>query len=103
VTRGLIVTLAALGVVGLVLADTQMITSAAGSIPGLDVSRLLAGINSDAVEAQAGAFDKEAAADNVQATPTILVGKSGGALRPVTLTSPSDGQLVASAIDSALR
>jgi hypothetical protein len=39
----------------------------------------------------------------VQATPTILVGKSGGALRPVTLTSPSDQQSVASAINAALR
>jgi hypothetical protein len=39
----------------------------------------------------------------VRATPTILVGKSGGALRPVALTSPSDEQSVASAINAALR
>jgi hypothetical protein len=80
-----------------------MITSAAASIPGLDVSRLLAGSSSDAVKARAGAFDKQAVADNVRATPTILVGKSGGVLRLVTLTSPSDSQSVASAIDAALR
>jgi protein-disulfide isomerase len=83
--------------------NSQMITSTAASIPGLDVSRLLAGSNSDAVKADAAAFDKQAATDKVQATPTILVGKSGGTLRPVTLTSPSDGQSVAAAIDSALR
>jgi protein-disulfide isomerase len=81
----------------------QMITSAAASIPGLDVSRVLAGSSSNAVKAQAGTFDKEAAADNVRATPTILVGKSGGPLRPVALTSPSDEQSVASAINAALR
>jgi len=83
--------------------SSQMIRSAAASIPGLDVSRLLAGTNSDAVKAQAGAFDKQATADNVQATPTILVGKSTGVLRPVVLQSPSDEQSVASAIDAALR
>jgi len=83
--------------------SSQMISSAAASIPGLDVSRLLGDSNSDAVKAQAAAFDKQAAADNVQATPTILVGKSGGALRPVALKSPGDSQSVASAIDAALR
>ena len=83
--------------------SSQMITSAAASIPGLDVSRLLAGANSDAVKAQAGAFDKQAVADNVRATPTILVGKSTGVLRQVALKSPSDSQSVASAIDAALR
>jgi protein-disulfide isomerase len=83
--------------------SSQMITSAAASIPGLDVSRLLAGSNSDAVKAQAGAFDKQAVADNVRATPTILVGKSTGVLRQVALTSPSDEQPVALAIVAALR
>ena len=83
--------------------NDQMVTSAAASIPGLDVSRLLAGSNSDGVKAKAGAFDRQAVADNVRATPTILVGKSGGALRPVALTSPSDEQSVASAINAALR
>ena len=83
--------------------NDQMVTSAAASIPGLDVSRLLADSNSDAVKAKAGAFDRQAVADNVRATPTILVGKSGGALRPVALTSPSDEQSVASAINAALR
>jgi protein-disulfide isomerase len=81
----------------------QMVSSAAASIPGLDVSRLLASTGSDAVKAQSSAFDRQAAADNVRATPTILVGKRGGALRPVALTSPSDEQSLASAIDAALR
>lgn len=82
--------------------NDQMIVSAAASIPGLDVSRLLADSKSDAVKAQAGTYDQQAAGDSVQVTPTIFVGKSGGGLRPVTLTSPTDGQSVASAINAAL-
>jgi protein-disulfide isomerase len=82
--------------------NDQIITSAAASIPGLDVSRLLARSNSDSVKARSSAFDKQAAADNVRATPTILVGKSAGTLRPVTLTSPSDTQSIAAAIAAAL-
>jgi protein-disulfide isomerase len=82
--------------------SAQMVASAAASIPGLDVSRLLAGSNSDAAKTQAGTYDQQAAKDSVQATPTILVGKSGGTLRPVALTSPTDSQSVASAINAAL-
>jgi protein-disulfide isomerase len=83
--------------------NDQMVTSAAASIPGLDVSRLLADSGSGSVKAKAGAFDQQAVKDSVRATPTILVGKSGRALRPVTLTSPSDAKTVVSAINAALR
>ena len=83
--------------------NDQMVMSAAASIPGLDVSRLLAGSTSDPVKMQADAFDRRAAADKVRATPTILVGKRGGTLRPVALTSPSDEQSLAAAINAALR
>jgi protein-disulfide isomerase len=83
--------------------SSQMISAAAASIPGVDVSRLLAGSDANAVKTDAAAFDRQAAADKVRATPTILVGKSAGALRPVTLRSPSDEQSVASAINAALR
>jgi protein-disulfide isomerase len=82
--------------------SAQMVASAAASIPGLDVSRLLAGSNSDAAKTQAGTYDQQSAKDSVQATPTILVGKSGGTLWPVALTSPTDSQSVASAISAAL-
>ena len=82
--------------------NDQMIVSAGASIPGLDVSRLLADSKSNVVKAQAGTYDQQAAENSVQATPTILVGKSVGPLRPVTLTSPTDGQSVASAISAAL-
>jgi protein-disulfide isomerase len=81
----------------------DMVTSAAASIPGLDVPRLLADRNSAAIDDQARTFDAQAAADSVTATPTVLVGKRGTALRQVTLTSPTDVQALAAAIDAALR
>jgi protein-disulfide isomerase len=81
----------------------HMVDSAAAGIPGLDVSRLLADEKSHAVSVQAGVYDRQATRDKVQATPTILVGKSGGHLRPVTMKSPTDEQSVAAAINAALR
>jgi protein-disulfide isomerase len=83
--------------------NDQMIGSAAASIPGLDVPQLLSARSSAAVNARADAYDRQATADNVRATPTILVGKSGGTLRPVALKAPTDAQSVASAINAALR
>ena len=83
--------------------NDQMIKSAAASIPGLDVPQLLSTRSSATVNTRADAFDQQAAADNVRATPTILVGKSGGTQRPVALKSPTDGQSVASAINAAFR
>ena len=82
--------------------DDDMIKSAAASIPGLDASRLLGGRNSSAVGAQAKALDAQKAADGVNSTPSIFVGKSGTTPSPVTLTSPSDETPVAAAIDAAL-
>jgi len=79
------------------------ITATAASIPGLDVPSLLEQRNSASTGSQAGAFDRLATSDQVTSTPTILVGKSGHALRRVTLASPGDARSVASALDTALR
>ena len=81
----------------------RLVTSAAASIPGLDVPRLLAGRNTTATNNRAASFDRQASADGVNSTPTLLVGKSGGILRRVTLTSPGDAQSVAAALNKALR
>lgn len=81
----------------------SMITAAAASIPGLDVPQLLAARNSTATDSRAAAFDRLSTRDAVRATPTILVGKTGGSLKPVTLASPSDAQSVAAALNRALR
>jgi protein-disulfide isomerase len=82
--------------------DDDMVTSAAASIPGVDVPRVLSDRSSATTDEQASAFDSQANADGVTETPTILVGKSGATPRQVTLASPDDVQSVAAAIQAAL-
>ena len=83
--------------------DDRMVSAVAASIPGLDVQQLLKARNSSATNDQATEFGTQAASDRVQGTPTILVGKSGGQLKPVPLDSPSDSQTIAAAIQAALK
>ena len=71
-------------------------------MPGLDVRGLLADRGDPSVADQAGAYEARARTDDVTSTPTILVGKSGKAAQPVTLSSPTDGEAVANAIDESL-
>jgi protein-disulfide isomerase len=80
----------------------DMVRSAAASIPGLDVDKLLAASDSDAIHAQAKRYVTQATADKVTGTPTLLVGGSGGTLTTVALSSPTDLQSVADAVDAAL-
>ena len=80
----------------------QLITSAAASIPGMNVPQLLDDRDSTETENAAASFDELAQRDQVQQTPTILVGKSGQTPQQVTLSSPSDAQSVANALDNAL-
>ncbi len=79
-----------------------MVTATAASIPGLDVPRLLDERNSTRTDNDATAFDRLADRDQVKATPTILVGKSGQTPRQVTLLSPGDVDSIAAALDSAI-
>jgi protein-disulfide isomerase len=81
----------------------DLVERAAASIPGADVPRLLEDRNASAVADKASAFDTEAKSDGVRSTPTILVGKSGQATTLVTLTTASDAEPVARAIEAALR
>jgi protein-disulfide isomerase len=82
--------------------DEDMVRRAAASIPGLDVTRLLSDRDSGTVSDEAAKVEEQASSDGVQATPTILVGKTGEAPRAVALTSPTDEQSVTQAIDAAL-
>jgi protein-disulfide isomerase len=84
------------------LNDT-IVKSAALSIPGLDVKRFLDLLNSSAVAGQVKTVDAQAAADAVDSTPTILVGKTGTKPRRVTVPSAADPSAVAAAVDAALR
>jgi protein-disulfide isomerase len=79
--------------------DDAMIRRAAASIPGLDVGTLLGERNSSSIRGQAVGYDSQAQADGVQSTPTILVGRSGGALRQVA----NDFAPISAAIRSASR
>jgi len=82
--------------------DDRLVKEAAAAIPGLDVSRLLADRNTAVVATACGTFDAEADAAKITSTPTILVGRTGAALRRVTLASPTDEQTVAEAVAAAL-
>jgi protein-disulfide isomerase len=82
--------------------NDAMVKSAAVSITGLDAAKLLADQNSAAVDNKASNFDQQKTADNVQVTPTILVGKSGGTLSHVEISSPADVASVEKAINAAL-
>lgn len=83
--------------------DDAMVKDTAASIPGLDVSRLLSARDSSTVTAQGDAFDAQATQDDVRETPTVLVGRSGGPLRVVSLPSLADTAAISAAIESAQR
>jgi protein-disulfide isomerase len=77
--------------------DEQLVESVGRAIPGLDVRRFLADINDAGVARRAQLYDSAAKADRISSTPTLLVGKSGGRLRPV------DPAQLAAAIEFAAR
>ena len=81
----------------------SMIAQIAASVPGLNVPQLFAARNSAKAKTLGSQVDKLALTDNVQGTPTILVGKAGGKLKDVTTpgSAPTLAQ-VTTAIDTAL-
>jgi protein-disulfide isomerase len=82
--------------------DANMVVAAGASIPGLKVPQMVADAKSSQVSDTASVLDAEAKSAGVSSTPTILVGKTGGKLDVVSLSSPTDYQAVATAIDNAL-
>ena len=82
--------------------DDAIVAKAAESVPGLNPKLVFSARNANAVKQQAAAIDLKASADSVSATPTLLVGKSGTAPRPVALKSPTDQATLTRAIDAAL-
>ena len=63
--------------------DNAFIEKAAASVPGMDVKRLLDEQKSHAVIAVGKTVDRDAKADKVSETPTLLIGKTGSKLRKV--------------------
>jgi len=82
--------------------DERMVEAAAASIPGMDVPALMDARDASAIKQREQKFEAQATADRVNSTPTILVGKTGKALKPVQLQSPTDVDSVSAAIDDAL-
>jgi protein-disulfide isomerase len=82
--------------------DDTIVARAAASIPGLDVQRLLSDRTSSKVKAEVNTIGGQAQADQVNATPTLFVGKTGSHGTQVVLTSPSDKATLAQAIEAAL-
>ncbi|MBV8079402.1 MAG: thioredoxin domain-containing protein [Actinobacteria bacterium] len=83
--------------------SSQMVVSAAASVPGLRVPQLLAAQSSASVHAQAASVDRLARTDGVRSTPTLFVGKSGTHGSVVHLRSPTDTATITRAIDAALK
>jgi hypothetical protein len=83
--------------------DDSAIKAFAASIPGLDVPRLLSDRDTSATGQRADAFDSQQAADGVNSTPTILVGRTGATPKTVALSSPTDAAAVTAAVRAALR
>ena len=82
--------------------NDDMVASAAASIPGLKVAKLLSDRNSSSVSKTASNFDAAALKDKVQSTPTVLVGKAGTTPKLVGLQSPTDAATLVLALDTAL-
>jgi protein-disulfide isomerase len=83
--------------------DDSMIATAAASIRGMNVPKLFADMNTSAVKSTVSELDAQQAADKVQATPTLFVGKSGTKGKVVRLTSATDKATLVDAIDTALQ
>jgi protein-disulfide isomerase len=82
--------------------DDSMVADAAASIPGLDASQLQSSVDSKAVADKTVTYDRQAQADALAGTPTLLVGKSGGQLTNLGAGLPSVAALSAR-IDQALK
>ena len=80
--------------------NDDMVAHTAGSIPGLDVGRLLDERNSSPVLRTAASYDALAISDKVTGAPTFVLTSSGGS--PVNLVAPPSATLAA-ALDEALR
>ena len=80
---------------------TSLVREVAGDVQGLDVRRMLRQINDPAVKRLMRGAERFAHEGGVNGTPTFFVGRSGGTLQRIQLSSLSDEALRA-ALDAAL-
>jgi protein-disulfide isomerase len=83
--------------------NDTMIAQIAASVPGLNVYTLFAQRGGTSVKHEVSTVDSSAQTDNVQGTPTILIGKNGAKPKDVTVPGAAPTlQQVESAIAKAL-
>jgi len=82
--------------------NQTFIEHAAASVPGMDVRRLTNEQNSSFVTNATHRIDAQATADRVSETPTLLLGKTGSNLSPVSSAATFDPAKLAAAIRSSL-
>jgi protein-disulfide isomerase len=82
--------------------DDDMVGRVAAAIPGMNVQQLLDDRSSSEVEKAAAAVDAKAAADGVNSTPTLFIGKTGEKGTKVELTSLEDTTPIDEAIQKLL-
>jgi protein-disulfide isomerase len=82
--------------------NQDFIASAAASVPGMDVPRLLDDQDSAAVKTVTDRIDAQAQADGVTGTPTLLLGKTGSKLQLVSSDVTFDEAKLAAAIRRSL-
>jgi len=82
--------------------NQTFIEHAAASVPGMDVRRLTSEQDSMLVTNATKRIDAQAAADGVSQTPTLLLGKTGSKLSPVSSAATFDPAKLAAAIRSGL-
>jgi protein-disulfide isomerase len=82
--------------------NDSLIATAAASVRGMNVPKLLADMKSSTVSKLAGEFDSQMTADKVTSTPTLLVGKSGTHGKIVPMKSSTDKATLVAAIQAAL-
>jgi protein-disulfide isomerase len=80
--------------------NQTFIEHAAASVPGMAVQRLLDAQNSSAVKNVTDRIDAQRSADRVSQTPTLLLGKTGSKLKPVSSGATFDAAKLAAAIRS---
>lgn len=82
--------------------DEAFLRKVLGAVPGLDVDRALDDASGSAAQEQLGAANTLASQHKVEGTPTVLVGPSGGTLKPAADGGVPTADSVAKAIDAAL-
>jgi protein-disulfide isomerase len=80
--------------------NQTFIEHAAASVPGMKVQQLLDDQDSSFVTDATNKIDAQATADRVSQTPTLLVGKTGSKLNPVSSAATFDAAKLAAAIRS---